>query len=835
MNLSVESINDLLDPLILVSNFENYSEKIYNSEIHSLFSLNISAISNNPLLKNLHFICNKCNEIPELVFYKINTIKLLCGCDESLKREVNIKEFYKYLSYLNEEKDITQKLKCKIHEEKYNYFCKKCKKNLCNKCCYDCIRQEHQNYIIIFYFDTKTIDKSKYIIKQIEEKSNFIDAINFEKTFQTKKINLADDDNDNKEEFLNNNIININNYIDDVYINENKDKNENSTNNIISLDLIENSKEIIEEENYLQLFSIILKDYNYYPNFYHIKNITKIKDYINYFYDKFNEMEIIYKFEKNMISYNKIQLFGEQFVNNNKKNCFLIINDKFIELKAIIDLEEIFGDNYFPMIYPISIKVKLIERSNQNITNLSYMFYGISSLDSSSSFSKFNTTNVTKMNNIFDNCKLLLQLPDISKWDTTNVIDMSYMFNNCKLLSTLSDISQWNTSNLIDASFMFNKCRNLGSLPEISNWKTDKVKNMSHLFYKCSSLNSLPDISKWKTNNINNISYMFSGCSSLLTVPDISKWNITKNVNIKHLFSNCKKLTNIPNISKWEKKDINEIDIFEGTNLLLFPQDSDKNKNFMNVIKKLFDYINTIIIYFCNCNYCLIKIIEKIFILIFIVCIPLFLLSIPVFLILCLLRLNQANSFIDNPLNYIDFNNFTNTTNHSNYINITNNTDIKNFIDFTEINKNITFQTDEYKIFSIDIILLILYISVFMLFIICSIKKIFSINKVYFIAILLNICIMIGDYFDFLIYLRLNKSFTKFFDKLESILEIKISQEERIKIINFDLEFVTEGYIFIFAVLFFLMSCYYLNDNIIKEKVSKTKNKLILKIYKFLK
>lgn len=203
---------------------------------------------------------------------------------------------------------------------------------------------------------------------------------------------------------------------------------------------------------------------------------------------------------------------------------------------------------------------------------------------------------------------------------------------------------------------------------------------------------------------------------------------------------------------------------------------------------QFFDYLFKIIILFCNCNYFLLKFFEKIFKKIFyllcIIGVPLFLISIPIFLIFCLFRLKKSKSIINNPLHYIDFNNFTNITNHTNYINITNITDIKSLIDFAEINKNITFQTDEYKIVFIDILLLIFYISNFILFIIIFLKKSFDI-KSNFIVILLNLFLMIGDFFNFKIYLRLNKSFNKLFNKLETILEIKISDEERIKIINF--------------------------------------------------
>ena len=93
----------------------------------------------------------------------------------------------------------------------------------------------------------------------------------------------------------------------------------------------------------------------------------------------------------------EIQIFGTNFVNNNKNNCKMIIEGNEMELKDKIN-------NITNNI--LEIKLKGIK----NITNMSYMFYNCSSLNS---------------------------LPDISKWNTSNVNDMSYMFDGCSKLSKI--------------------------------------------------------------------------------------------------------------------------------------------------------------------------------------------------------------------------------------------------------------------------------------------------------------------------------------------------------------------------------------------------------------
>ena len=91
----------------------------------------------------------------------------------------------------------------------------------------------------------------------------------------------------------------------------------------------------------------------------------------------------------------------------------------------------------------------------------------------------------------YNNKKLSIKLKGIN-----NVTNMSYMFSGCSSLLSLPDISKLNTNNVIDMCQMFYKCSSLSSLPDISKWNTNNVINMSFMFMECSSLLSLPDISK---------------------------------------------------------------------------------------------------------------------------------------------------------------------------------------------------------------------------------------------------------------------------------------------------------------------------------------------------
>ena len=239
-------------------------------------------------------------------------------------------------------------------------------------------------------------------------------------------------------------------------------------------------------------------------------------------YNILNEMTIIYSINDNE---NEIKLFGNDFVNNNKENCFLSINGKNHELCEYLYKEEINNNQN-----TIEIKLKEIKA----MTNLSYMFYYCLSLISLPDISEWNMSNVTDLSYIFCCCESLTNLSDISKWDISKVTNLSCMFDNCKSLSSLPDISIWITSNVSDMSYLFNFCKSFTNLPDISKWNTINVKNMSYLFSNCSLLSQLPDISKWNTANVSDMNNIFNFCESLKSFPDISKWNTT---NVKNMCS----------------------------------------------------------------------------------------------------------------------------------------------------------------------------------------------------------------------------------------------------------------------------------------------------------
>ena len=141
-----------------------------------------------------------------------------------------------------------------------------------------------------------------------------------------------------------------------------------------------------------------------------------------------SEINIIYNIIEDE---GNINIFGSEFVKNNKNICKMIIDDKEYEIT----------EEY-------NAKSKVINKLNIKLKEIN---------------------NITNMNDMFNGCSRLLSLPDISNWNTINATNMSHMFSGCSSLLSLPDISNWNTHNIKDMSYMLNGCSRLLSLPDISN------------------------------------------------------------------------------------------------------------------------------------------------------------------------------------------------------------------------------------------------------------------------------------------------------------------------------------------------------------------------------
>ena len=518
-------------------------------------------------------------------------------------------------------------------------------------------------------------------------------------------------------------------------------------------------------------------DFDNYPNCKQFKTISNLERFATFYFKDYNEINLHYEFNEENIKNKKVELFGEKFVNNNKENCFLIINENIIELEREINLEDIFGK--IPIELPIHLDVQLIERKRKIMSDLSFMFNEISTITDKSSFDNYDASKIRNMSYMFYNCKLL-NLPNlIEKFNTKNVIDMSYMFFNCSLLKKIPDISDWDVGKLI------------------------KTNNM---FANCSSLTSLPKISNWNIKNIKQMNYMFKNCKLLINLPDTLKWNIGD--------------------------DVETLGICEGINL----QKDNKDNFVLRFSKKL---VNNIIccLYNIFCNHKLINCLKYLFKIhdIFgkLMLALIFLIS-PIYSVYNSYKLDESRECIENPLNYFNITNFTDINNDNftyKCLNIINSTKkdeifenkekcISSLLNFTSINGNVKFETTQFynKLFSI--LVLIFFISIVInLLIICSDlrKDPFNYKKEFIHLILIVFFILASLIFGFLDYsfiFKLKESFIKLDKNTEKLFNKDFSEFERNENINLELSFVNI-YLSFFLLIFLPLS---INAFLIEEK-----------------
>ena len=455
-------------------NIDNYNINLFECKNKHNIDLFLDEFDASQNINISKIICQNCKNynkgnVHDNVFYRCNSCKInLCPiCFSNHDKKHNLIN-YDDKNYI-----------CEEHNKIYISYCEECRENLCLFC-----EPNHKGHNII-HFGEFIPDKNHINnkLKQLKEK---IDVLKNDVNDIITKLNKFMKNLDVYYS-INENIIN----------NYNQDKINceilNNINNINKEDIIKDINEITEDKNIITKFEKMMHIYN---------NMISP-----------NNILITYNVPKRQFYVN---IFGEDFVKNNKKNCKMIIEGNAYALSEKFDLENYNEDK-------LTINLKGIK----NITNISYMF---------------------------NNCKTLISLSDISKMDTSKVINMSYLFSYCYSLNSLPDISEWNTLNVKDMSYMFTNCKALKSLPDLSKWNTSNVNNMKAMFSGCKSLISLPDISNWDISNVNNISEMFSYCESLISLPDISKWNTSQLKENKGMYDGCDKIKNkqIIKPKKWK-------------------------------------------------------------------------------------------------------------------------------------------------------------------------------------------------------------------------------------------------------------------------------------------
>lgn len=148
-------------------------------------------------------------------------------------------------------------------------------------------------------------------------------------------------------------------------------------------------------------------------------------------------------------------------------------------------------------------------------SNCSHMFEGFSNVQNLQWTEDviFKTDDVTDMSYMFKGCSSLTTLPNITSFNTTNVTNMAHMFDGCSAMTGL-DLSAFNTHHLIGEGMvaMFKNCSTLQTL-NLSNFTTEQITDMTDLFNGCSNMMNL-HINQFVISNNTTLTNMCTGLNS---------------------------------------------------------------------------------------------------------------------------------------------------------------------------------------------------------------------------------------------------------------------------------------------------------------------------------
>ena len=538
---------------------------------------------NNPSI----YLCKNCNTFPKIKILDEKNISLKCLDTDNEKKSFEI--MFKYLTksietkekrknklrnnseekirtetkYKIKPKENTQveklqdELKCKDHNLKFRCYCDKCKKNKCNKC--DLCKNKEGHKII--KFDELNNEINNKEVKYIEDYFNR----------EYKKMPFPNDKKPFPED----------------QISERVEAKRTEKGNAIMKTC--NGKNFIDIRNIKELYEIIKYCKNTFPNYNHFLNIQEIYYYL------LDKLKIKY-FSYNEQIEDEINIFGKNFVENNKKNCYLIIDGKEVDLcekfkkpkdkcleVILVKKNEI--ENASEMFYNCDFlwSIDIINQwKMEKVTDMSSMFYGCKALKYLCLFSDWNTSKVKDFSNMFYGCECLKEI-SISKaksekekeiigknvihnFKTESATDLSGMFYGCESLEEISGISKWRTENVKDMSYMFYNCFLIKEI-NLSNWNFSKVTNLSNMFFGCSSMTSitLNDKDNKKANEVAYLNYMFAECTNLESLKGLSNWNTENVLYINNMFQNCSSLNKFSDISSWKLLKVKDFkEMFDG-------------------------------------------------------------------------------------------------------------------------------------------------------------------------------------------------------------------------------------------------------------------------------
>ena len=145
----------------------------------------------------------------------------------------------------------------------------------------------------------------------------------------------------------------------------------------------------------------------------------------------------------------------------------------------------------------------------------------------------------TSTKNWFRDMTEIRSISGLEYLNTENVTDMSSMFYGCSSITSL-DLSHFNTAKVKNMGGLFRDCSGLKSV-NLSGFITASVSYMNQMFYGCSNLTSL-DLSSFNTRVVVFSNGMFMNCNNLVTIYASDKWSTQYTMAHSGMFTGCTSL-----------------------------------------------------------------------------------------------------------------------------------------------------------------------------------------------------------------------------------------------------------------------------------------------------
>ena len=227
-------------------------------------------------------------------------------------------------------------------------------------------------------------------------------------------------------------------------------------------------------------------------------------------------------------------------------NVSLIYKAEYCKSIIADGKELITGNESGELVVPELNDEKVYITFKEDVTKLSYAFWGCANLTSIPENLFANNQKVTKFDHTFWSCTSLESIPEQLFANNTEVTNFRKTFSNCPALQSIPTGLFANNPKVTIFQDTFSGCTSLESIPENLFANNRKVTDFTYTFSACSSLQSIPTGLFANCSEVNDFSYMFHDCSALTAIPENLFAHNPKVINFVATFSGCTSLESIP-------------------------------------------------------------------------------------------------------------------------------------------------------------------------------------------------------------------------------------------------------------------------------------------------